>query len=319
MCTAYSITRCLHVVAELGVADALGNEPQSAAELAAAVGANADVLHRMLRLLAAMGVFEDRLGEGFAHNEVSRALRDDHPESARAFVRMIGGPPNWDAFGQLEHTARTGETAVDQVVQGGLWSFYAKNPRIGTIFNQAMTAKSHADIAAILPIYDFSGFRTIADIAGGHGHLLRAILKATPAARGVLFDQPQVVAEARRLGGERIDFVGGNFFSDSPPPCDAYLLMNILHDWADDESIAILSTVRRSAPANAKLLVVETVLPETTGPHLAKALDIMMLAVTGGRERTHGEYAELLARTGFRLDRMIPTSSPYSILEAVPA
>jgi hypothetical protein len=318
MSNAFSIARCLQVVAELGVADALGEVPLTAAELAAAVGANADALHRILRLLAATGVFEDRLGEGFAHNEISRALRSDHPQSARAVVRMVGGPPNWDAFRELGHTARTGEAGVDRVVPGGLWNFYAKNPEIGTIFNEAMTAKAHGDIAAILPVYDFSGFKTIADIAGGHGHLLRAILKATPTARGVLFDQPQVVAEARKLGEERIEFVNGNFFKDSPPPCDAYLLMNIIHDWADKESIAILGAVRRTAPPNARLLIVETILPETTGPHFAKALDVVMLAITGGRERTRAEYADLLARTGFRLDRVIPTSTPYSILEAVP-
>jgi hypothetical protein len=312
------VARCLQVVAGLGVADALGDEPQTAATLAATTGANADALHRMLRVLAAAGVFDDRLDAGFAHNELSRALRSDHPESARAFVRMIGGPPNWDAFRELEHTARTGETAVDRVVEGGLWNFYAQNPEIGTLFNQAMTAKAHGDIAAILPAYDFSGFKTIADIAGGHGQLLRAILKATPAARGVLFDQPQVAAEAKSLGMDRVEFVSGNFFKDSPPPCDAYILMNIIHDWADPESIAILSALRRSAPANARLLIIETILPETTGPHLAKVLDIVMLVVTGGRERTRGEYASLLTKTGFHLTRVIDTRSPYSIVEAVP-
>lgn len=316
--TAYWTSRCMHVVAELGVADHLGDEPQSTESLAKATGTSAGPLYRVLRLLASVGVFAWKDGT-WHHTEASRLLKSDNPESLRDYVRMLGLPAFWNAFEDLDHSLRTGESAFARRHAGGVFAYLAKNPEESRIFDAAMTSKSHRDIAAILPAYDFSQFATIADIAGGRGHLLRAILQGSRKTQGILFDQPHVVAQVFPASGEKLSVVGGNFFADPMPQADAYLLMNVIHDWADAESVKILSAIRRDMPQHASVLMIETVIPQTPGPHLSKELDIAMMALPGGKERSEEEYAELAAKSGLRLKRMIETRSPYSILEMVAA
>jgi len=316
--TAYWTSRCMHVVAELGVADHLGDEPQSIESLAKATGTSAGPLYRVLRLLASVGVFAWKDGT-WHHTEASRLLKSDNPESLRDYVRMLGLPVFWSAFEDLDHSLRTGESAFARRHAGGVFAYLAKNPEESRIFDAAMTSKSHRDIAAILPAYDFSQFATIADIAGGRGHLLRAILQGAPRTWGILFDQPHVVGQVFPASGEKLSVVGGNFFADPMPQADAYLLMNVIHDWADAESVKILSAIRRDMPQHASVLIIETVVPQTPGPHLSKELDIAMMALPGGKERSEKEYAELAAKSGLRLKRMIETRSPYSILEMVAA
>src|SRR5437016_6222870 len=221
--TAYWTSRCLHVVAELGVADHVGDEPQSTESLAKATGTSAGPLYRVLRLLASVGIFEWKDGT-WHHTEASRLLRADHPASLRDYVRMLGLPVFWDAVGDLEHSLRTGECAFTKRHPEGVFVYLAKHPEESRIFDSAMTSKSHRDIAAILPAYDFSQFASIADIAGGRGHLVRAILKSSPKTEGILFDQPHVVAEVAPENGEKLKVVGGNFFTDAVPKADAYLL-----------------------------------------------------------------------------------------------
>jgi len=271
-----------------------------------------------LRLLASVGVFEWRNGS-WHHTDSSRFLRSDHPESLRDYVRMLGLPVFWSAFEDLEHSLRVGESAFSKRHPEGVFSYLAKHPEESRIFDSAMTSKSHRDIAAILPAYDFSQFATIADIAGGRGHLLRAILKTSPRTQGILFDQPHVVAEVTPEDGEKLIVVGGNFFTDSMPKADAYLLMNIIHDWPDAESVKILSAIRRAMSAGARVLIIETVVPDAPGPHLSKELDIAMMALPGGMERTQEEYASLAAQCALRLEPMVETLSPYSVLEMVAA
>jgi hypothetical protein len=316
--TAYWASRCVHVIAELGVADHIGDGPQSTEALAEATGTRPDALYRVLRLLASLGIFEWKDG-AWHHSEASRYLRSDHPGSLRDYVRMLGLPNNWDAFEDLEYSLRTGESAFTKRHPEGIFAYFAEHPEECRIFDAAMTSKSHRDIAAILPAYDFSQFATIADIAGGRGHLLRAILKSSPASRGILFDQPHVVAEIVPEKEEKLEVIGGDFFADSMPKADAYLLMNVIHDWSDAESIKILSAIRRDMPAHARVLLIETVVPSTPGPHLSKELDIAMMVLPGGKERTQEEYAALAAQCGLRLNRAVPTMSPYSILEMVAA
>jgi hypothetical protein len=313
---AFWTSRCLHTVAELGVADHLGEEPQTTEFLAHATGASAGPLYRVLRLLASVGVFEWNEG-AWRHTEASRFLRSDDPGSLRDYVRMIGLPVFWRAFEDLDHSLRTGEPAFAKRYPGGVFAYLATHPDESRIFDAAMTSKAHRDIAAILPAYDFSQFATIADIAGGRGHLLRAILKDSPDTQGILFDQPHVVAEISPDPGEKLSVVGGNFFTDRMPKADGYLLMNIIHDWADAESIQILSAIRRDMPQAARVLVIETVVPPTPGPHLSKELDIAMMALPGGKERTEEEYADLAARCHLRVQQVVGTASPYSILEMV--
>ena len=201
--TAYWTSRCLHVVAELGVADHLGDQPQSTESLAKATGTSAGPLYRVLRLLASVGVFEWKDGT-WHHSEASRFLRSDDPGSLRDYVRMLGLPAFWSAFEDLDHSLRTGDSAFAKRHPGGVFEYLARHPQESRIFDSAMTSKSHRDIAAILQAYDFSQFATIADIAGGRGHLLQAVLKSFPATQGILFDQPHVVAEVSPAPGQKL-------------------------------------------------------------------------------------------------------------------
>ncbi|MEJ7820342.1 MAG: methyltransferase [Rubrobacteraceae bacterium] len=314
MATGYCLSRCLHVVADLGVADVLDETPKTSADLASSVGADPDALGRILRLLASHGVFEVR-GDGFVHSPASRMLRGDHPRSMRDHARMWGLPVFWRTFEAMEHSARTGLPAMPTVFPEGLWARLAGHPEEARVFNGAMVAKARGAISGILASYDFSGFGRVGDIGGGSGHLLRAVLDDAPNARGVLFDLPHVIEEAS-VASERLTLQTGDFFRDELPECDAYLLMEVIHDWGDEESVAILQAVRRAAPAGAKLLVLESIVPEDPGPDRSKTLDIVMLTLLGGRQRTRQEYEEILAQSGFLLQREIDTHAGISILEA---
>jgi hypothetical protein len=307
-------SRCLHVIAALGVADEIGDDPVSTPELASRCGADADALGRMLRLMAAHGIFE-RDGAGFRHTPASRLLCSDHPRSMRALAAMMCLPMFAATFDRLEHSARTGLPAIDTVEPKGLWAYLQDHPDEARTFNHAMTAKAAADIAAVLGAYDFSRFATIADIGGGRGHLLRAILEAAPTAGGVLFDRPQVI-EALDFAHDRLTPQAGNFFVDPLPAADAYVLMDVIHDWPDAECGAILRAIRAAAAAGAKALVIENVLPENGGDPRGQAEDIIMLAMTGGRQRTARRLSELLTSCGFGDPTVIPTKGRLRIVEA---
>lgn len=312
----YGLSRCLHVVAELGVADVLGDAPQTASALAAAVKADPDALGRVLRLLSAHGVFA-ATRDGFAHSAASRLLQVEHPQSMRAFVRMFGLRSNWDIFGALEHGVRTGDPAASQVLPNGFWGHLAENPEASAIFGAAMSAKAQAHVPMIIAAYDWSEFERIGDIGGGRGHLLRAVLEAAPNATGVLFDLPQALAQSADVASERLAVQPGDFFKDALPACDAYLLMEVIHDWGDAESVAILSAIRKAARPRARLLLIEQIVPEGDGPHWTKLLDIHMMAYFGARQRTRQEYEALLREGGFALRREIETDGGISVLEAV--
>jgi hypothetical protein len=314
----YCLSSSLHAVANLGVADKLDETPRTAAELAASVDANAEALGRVLRLLSAHGVFECQNGK-FGHSPASRMLRSDHPQSMRDYARLFGLPPFWAAFGQLEQSVRTGLQVGDKVTPGGLWAYFAQHPEAGGIFNATMAAKAHANIAGVLTAYDFSRFQVIGDIGGGRGHLLSAVLDRVHAAQGVLFDLPHVVEDPAGARSERLARQSGDFFTDTLPVCDAYLLMEVIHDWSDAESIAILQAIRRAAPPHARLLLIEEMIPDDTGPDWSKIMDINMLVLIGGTQRTRQEYAALFDRAGFSFEREVDTGTGMSILEAVPA
>jgi hypothetical protein len=305
--------RCLHLIADFGVADVLGDRPATAADLAARTGTNADALDRMLRLLAAHGVFA-REPAGYVHTAASRLLRGEGAQSLRSYVRMIGMPAIWRGFTDLGHAAKTGGPAVDWA---SLIAYFAAHPDESSLFNEAMMGKSLAVVPAVVAAYDFKRFATIADIGGGRGHLLQAILDNTPNASGVLFELPHVIADAREVASPRLRLMAGDFFTDGLPAVDAYILMEVLHDWADTDAKQILAGVRRAAPKHAHLLIVESLVSASPGPHFGNTLDIIMLAVTGGRERTRAEYERLLADTGFHLERIIATPTRYDIVEAV--
>ncbi len=302
--TAHYASRCLHVLATAGVADHIGETPRPVAEIANAASVNADALNRMLRLLATHGLFE-LTATGWRHTPASSLLRSDHPHSMRAFAAMIGDPTNWDSLAALSHSLTTGRVAAETVFPDGVWAYYAQNPNLGRQFDAAMTAKSHGDIPLLLAALDLTGVATIADIGGGRGHFLRAILDAHPALNGVLFDMPAVVANAPDHA--RVTKVGGDFFKDDMPKADLYLMTHIIHDWADAELIAILSNLRRAAPKGARLILYELLLPTGPEPHPAKTLDIVMMTVVGGRERTAQEFDALFTASGWTSAGVVPT------------
>jgi C-methyltransferase len=311
---AFITSRFLQIVAELGVADDVGDEPVSAAELATGRGVNVDALDRVLRLLAAHGIFEVA-GDGFRHTPASELLRSDHPMSMRAFPRMMGLPVFTKAFDNLQHSLETGSPAVETVEPKGLWAYFQDHPVEAQIFGESMMAKAAADIAAILAAYDFSRFGTIADIGGGRGHLLRAVLDSVPNAQGVLFDLPDVIASVD-VEHERLKKQPGDFFVDSLPRADAYVLMEVIHDWADEQCVAILKAVRDAAPDDATVIIIENVLPDDELDPRGQTLDAIMLAVTGGRERTPSQLNALLNSARFGQGAVIETAGPLRIVEA---
>jgi hypothetical protein len=314
---AYALPRCLHVVADLGVADVLDDAPRTAADLAGRVKADPDALGRVLRLLAAHGIFAVQ-EHAFTHSPASRLLRTDHPHSMRAFARMFGLRAFWDTQGALLHSVRTGRVAAQEVLPQGFYGYLAGDPEASAIFNAAMAAKAHRQVAGVLAAYDFSVFDTVGDIGGGRGHLLRAILDALPTVRGVLFDLPRVIDEARPLAStERLRLQPGDFFKDALPACDGYVVMEVIHAFGDADAVTILQALRQAAPPRATLLVIEQMIPDDPGPHWAKTLDIHMLALLGGRQRSRQEYAALLDRAGFAFKREINTRAGVALLESV--
>ena len=306
------VSRSLHVVADLGVADHVGDAPVPAEHLASVCGADPDGLERVLRLLAAHGIFELAPG-GYRHTSSSSLLRSDHPMSMRAFARLNGLPVFSATFAELEHSVRTGSPALELVAPKGLWPYLQEHPEEAAVFEQAMTAKAHADVTAVLNAYDFSAHRRIADVGGGHAHLIKAIVATYHDVTGVLVELPQVANEVQP--SSRLEVVAGDFFSDPLPSCDAYLLMNILHDWDDEDASRILAAVAKSGDRGAAVLVIETVMAEGPEHHWAQTLDVLMLAVTGGRERTEAQYRSLFGEAGIDLVQTVPTATPFSIVE----
>lgn len=311
---AHLSARALHVIAELGTADALDTTPRTADELARTAAVCPDGLDRLLRLLETHGLFACDEAGRWSHTDTSRWLRTDHPRSLRAFARMVGQPMSWDAATALEHTVRTGEPGIRTLDPGGLFGYLDAHPDERAVSQQAMIAKAHADVAAVLAAYDLSRHRRVTDVGGGRGHLLTAVLAAHPQLTGVLFELPSVASDVDPA--PRLDIVAGDFFTDPLPPSDAYVLMDILHDWDDTDAAAILRVVARAGhPARATVLIIETVLPPGPEPHWAKTLDVLMLAVTGGRQRTLTGYEALLDAADVDLIRSVATATPFSVIE----
>jgi hypothetical protein len=226
----------------------------------------------------------------------------------------MGLPSIWKAAQNLEQVIKTGMVNPQE-----FWNSLEASPHASQIFNDAMTAKAKGQIAATVAAYDFSQFGVIGDIGGGKGHLLQAILDASPNAKGVLFDLPHVIDSATGTASDRLALRPGDFFRDPFPTCDAYVLMEVIHDWPDEESRAILKAVRHAAPEDARLLLIEALMPSEVAPSWPKTLDILMLGLVGGSQRTEAEYQALLADSGFRLERIIDTGAGVSLVEATVA
>jgi C-methyltransferase len=315
LATMAAVSRCLHAVAQHGVADAVEPGGSAVGEVAERLGLDADALARVLRALAAHGVFDVDLPM-VRHTEASRLLRTDHPMSMGAFAHMMGLPMSWDALRALPTTLETGRAGVFDLDPDGLFAYLRHFPDQAAVFDRAMTAKSHADIPLVLDAFDFAAHRGVADIGGGRGHLLRALTERHPEIEATLVDLPEVIARLDGSGVDGLHLAAADFFIDTLPTAEVYVLMEILHDWDDDDAVRILSNIRRSAPDDATVLIVETVLDDQRRRDPAKTLDIVMLAVTGGRERSPAEHASLLERAGFELVRVIQTGGGVQVVEA---
>jgi hypothetical protein len=321
MASTFMITRALSVAAEFGVFDLVADGPRPVEDLAAATGTQAPFLRRLLRSLAAGGVLTETEPGSFASTELGACLASDHPVSMRSMFRMLGGPLLSVCL-EVGHTVRTGESAEEKVLGMGLFEYLAKHPEDGAVFDAAMTELGKQFTGAVMAGYDFSGIRRLVDVGGGHGFLLTCVLLANPDMTGAVFDQPHVIEGARTALsdsglGDRAEVIGGDFFESVPPGADAYSFKWIIHDWSDDQALTILRNTRAAIAPDGKLLLLECVVPEGDEPHLGKVLDVFLMPI-GGIERTEAEYADLLGRAGFRLNRVVPTQSPISVIEAVP-
>jgi O-methyltransferase domain/Dimerisation domain len=315
-------TQAIFVAAKLGIADLLREGARSTDELARSAGVDARSLFRLLRALASVGVFAQG-GDGcFALTPMAECLQADAPGSMRAWALMMGSYA-FQPWGELLHSVKTGETAFDHVHGMGFFDYLGRHAEEGRLFDESMTNFSGPEIAAIVSAYDFSGIGTLVDVAGGHGSLLSAILKANPAMKGVLADMPAVIEGARRHFeashlADRCTAAPINFFESVPAGADAYLMKHIIHDWDDRRSNTILKNCHRAMAGKGKLLLAETVMVSGNHPEFGKWLDLAMLVYAGGCERTQEQYRDLLAAGGFRLTRIVPTESPLSVIEAVP-
>lgn len=317
------MSQALYVAAKLGIADLLADKPQPVDKLAADTNTHERSLYRVLRSLSSVGVFREVEPKVFALTPVAEYLRSGAPNSMRNGAIFMGEEWHWRVWGNMLYSVQTGESAWSQAHGVSVFEYFTANPEQGEIFNRAMTDMSVSIAPAIVEAYDFSGFTRIADIAGGHGFMLSQILKAAPSLSGILFDMPHVIAGAGQLleregVAARVEKVTGDFFK-SVPSADAYIMKHIIHDWDDERCGTILKNIGAAIKPGGKLLIVEVVVPEGNEPHYSKLLDLEMLTSPGGVERTAQEYDALLAQAGLRLTRIIPTKSPFSIIEAVKA
>jgi hypothetical protein len=326
MILAFQWTRALHAAARIGVADQLADGPRPCAELAEETGTRAPLLARLLRMLASGGVFAEVEPGVFGLTPAAELLRD-RPGSLRGLA-LLYGESGQVAWSDLVGTLRTGQTGYQLATGMREWEYYARNPEAAAVFNDGMTSLSQQQADAVVAAYDFPAAGTVVDVAGGHGTLLATILRARPGLRGLLFDSPSVVAGAGSVlaaagVADRCQTVGGDFFQAVPAGGDVYTLKLIIHDWDDEPATAILRTCRRAMQGGSTLLLLDGVVPfgpAGTSAEFVQALrrDVNMMAWTGGLERTVEQFRALLEAAGFELERVTPTPTALSLLEARP-
>ncbi len=322
------VTQLICVIATLGIADLLKASARSSTDLAATVGADPQALYRVLRALASLGIFAETEPGWFTMTPLAEPLQSDVPGSLRGSAMVYGARWFWQPCGELLYSVQTGQPAFDHVHHQALFAYLDQSAEAAASFNAHQTNMTSLDVEAILTAYRFAEFQTVVDVGGGHGALATAIAQACPQTTVIVFDQPAVVAGARQrlqaeAGVERCRFVAGDFFESVPAGGDAYVLKDIIHDWDEDRAVAILrnchQAMRHHSGNSVRLLLIEKVIPPGNTPFAGKFTDITMLLIAGGRERTAAEYQALLAQAEFRLTRIVPTRSPASVIEAVPA
>jgi predicted O-methyltransferase YrrM len=324
MLNAFLAVQAVHVAAVLRLADLLATDTLGVDELAAATRADRRSLHRLLRMLAGAGVFREEADGRFAITPLGATLRSDSPDSVREWALFVGAPEMWAVWAGLHDSVMSGEASFPAVHGAPMWEYIATRPNLGDAFNGWMTRQSRQHNSALVAAYDFSQFRLVADVGGGQGSTLAAVLGAHPSLRGVLLDLPQVVARTPPLDEagvrQQCEVIGGDMLRDVPAGADAYLIKRVLMDWGDADSANILRHCASVMAEGGKVLVVEMLMPAGDTPSPARAFDILMLLnQPGGRIRTEQEFRDLFTQAGLRMSRVVPTASPNSILEGVRA
>src|SRR6516162_2928886 len=313
----YWYTQTIYVAAKLSLAEHLKDGPRAAQDLAQATGTNPRALYRLLRALASLGIFAEEQGR-FVLTPLAECLLDPSMKA----LATVRGEFQYRAWGELLHSVETGHSAFEKVYGKPIFDYLSDHADMGNLFDQAMTGVHGRETEAMLEAYDFTGIGTLADIGGGNGSVLMAILRRYPAMHSILFDLPAVSERAKAnleaAGVEgRCLVLDGSFFESVPLGADAYLMRHIIHDWDDDKSLTILRNCRRAMGQSGKLLIVEGVVPPGNEPSVSKFFDLAMMALPGGMERTEEEYRRLLEATGFRLNRVVPTRTWVSVIEGI--
>ncbi|MBV8886744.1 MAG: hypothetical protein JO235_22500 [Chroococcidiopsidaceae cyanobacterium CP_BM_RX_35] len=326
MMNAYRLSQSISVAAKLGIADFLADGPKSSDELARSTGVHAQSLYRLLRALASFGVFAEDENGLFGLTPRAAMLQTNVPGSIRAYAIVIGEEWHWRMWGDIAYSVKTGEPAFDHLFGMEFQNYYSQHPEVAKNFDGAMVSVLAMTDAAVMTNYNFSSIGKVVDVGtgGGDGKLIASILKTNPNMQGVFFDLPPRLEPARALIEaeeltSRCELVAGDVFKSFPSGGDAYIIKNLIHDYDDERAVTILKNCHEAIEENGKLLVVEMVLPPGNKPSLAKILDVEALIMTAGAiERTEAQYRELFETAGFKLTNVISTSSPMSILEAVP-
>lgn len=320
--TGYIASTALYVAVKLKIADRLVGGPKSSDDLAVETGAHEDALYRVLRLLATLGVFTEVSPRTFANTLPSKMMVSGERGSAYDMALWMADPFHFRVYADAMYSVMTGQSAVTKSSGAPVFDVFEKDPELSEVFNNAMTAFSAFTIPAALEVYDFSGIDTLVDVAGGHGQVLISILQRYPNLRGVLFDLPHVIKGALPripMAGvdARLTTETGDFFKRVPSGGDAYIMKHIIHDWDDQTAGKILANIKKAMNPGGRVILLESVLlPGSDRPDFGKLVDLEMLLMPGGRERTEEEFRALFTRAGFTLTRVIPTTSPLSVLEA---
>lgn len=324
MINGYWMSRAIYVAAKLGMADSLVQGPRSCEELAVLANVDSGALYRILRALASMGIFAETKERTFELTPSAMPLRAGVSGSLRSLILLTGEEWSWRSWGELLYSVKTGKPAFPHLYGMKSFEYFAQNPPLAKVFNEAMTELGDQVTAAVLEAYDFSGIGKVVDLGGGQGSFLAALLLAYPDMRGVLLELPYVIEEARGviLGegvADRCELVAGDFFESVPAGADMYVIKNVIHDWNDERVIAVLRSCRDSMAKDGRLLTIDIVIPPGNEPFYGKLLDLAMLVLEGGRERTEAEFRTLLEAAGFKLSKVVPTGSAYSVIEGIPA
>jgi hypothetical protein len=313
------VSKPIYVAAELGIADMLAEGSKSIEELAYASQSHAPSLYRMMRALASVGIFSETEGNRFELTPMAECLRKG---AMRSIALMFNADWSEKAWGYFMDSVKTGETAFEKAYGIPICDWLEENPQVAEIFNDANGIKAASSHRAIVDVYDFTAINTLIDVGGGIGTLMAEILTANPLMKGIVADTPSVIEETEKViqarGIEdRCQAVECDFFKDIPPGSDAYIMSNILHDWPDEQCRIILTNCKRAMKTESRLLVVEMIIPSGNEPSVAKLLDLEMLVITGGRERTEAEFKYLFESSGFKLSRIIPTKESICIIEGI--